>query len=430
MNERPKTFIGVQPEIPGLEAHEQDVSVNLSLPYSDLTNIWIPKDSIYEKALRTLPLGRLADIKQLSFLSYVSPNPEKTYFLPYSHDRLDHSLTVALVAEKMLRQNRLPEDKINLGILAGFLHDIATPAHGDPVKYLDPETLNEETHWLETLDEKSKKFLGQFGAAGEAMDEIISNQGILGKVLDIADRIAYTMKDLQAIHVDTRSPAINLNPYLVFINLILSHNPKIGNIYQEVGIDEKKQEVFFNDPQHLEVLLLLRAHLFQNLYLHPTNQGRDLFITQLIKPLYSRDASSELNPQNLRQMGDFTLMNIVFHHYKPFLSHGEVAYPDLVNWHPEFERFDSIADAQKREEELRQNENIAVVGIKECKGFDPATTYKVAEDYKYVEFRKFNPTGARKIEAIAESTKGIFLFWADVSEDNSTNNLLKAVLKK
>ncbi len=429
MTERFGTF-GIQPEIPGLEAHEQDVSVNLSLPYSDLTNIWIPEKSLYENALRTLPLGRLGNIKQLSFLSYIGPDPKITYFFPYSHDRLDHSLTVGLVAEKMLRQNRLPEDQINLGILAGFLHDIATPAHGDPIKYLDPEALNEETYWFEALDEKSKNFLEQFGATKEVMDGIISNQGVLGKVLDIADRITYTMKDLQAIRVDTRSPTINLNPYLIFINLILSHNPKIGNIYQEVGIDEKKQEVFFNNPQALATFLLLRAHLHQNLYLYPTNQGRDLFITQLIKPFYSRDGNSELNPQNLRQMDDFTLMNSLFHHYKSLLSHDEFAYSDLVNWHPEFERFDTVEDARKREEELRKNENIAVVGIKECKGFDPATSYKVANGYKYVEFRDFDPHASRQIEAIAESTKGIFLFWADVSEDSPTNNLLKAVLQK
>lgn len=429
MTERERTF-SVQPEIPGLEAHEQDVSLNLSLPYSDLTNIWIPENSIYEQALRNLPLSRLRGVKQLSFLSYIGPDPKTTYFLPYSHDRFDHSLTVGLVAEKMIRQNRLPEDKINLGILAGFLHDIATPAHGDPVKYLDPEALDEETHWLETLDENSKKFLEKFGSTKKIMDGIISNQGVLGKVLDIADRITYTMKDLHAIRTDTKSPALNLNPYLIFINLILSHNPKIGNIYQEVGIDEKKQEVFFNNPQTLAVFLLLRAHLFQNLYLHPTNQGRDLFITQLIKPLYSRDENSPLNPQNLRQMHDLTLMNILFHHYKPLLSRGEFTYPDLVNWHPEFKKFDSIEDAQKREGELRKNDNIAVIGVKRCLGFDPATNYKVADGYKYVEFRDFDPQASRQIEDIAESTKGIFLFWADVSENTSTNNLLRTVLKK
>lgn len=346
MTERLRT-LDIQPQIPGLEAHEHDVSLNLSLPYSDLTNIWIPEDSIYEEALRNLPLMRLQGVKQLSFLSYIGPNPEMTYLLPYSHDRFDHSLTVGLVAEKMLRQNRLPESKINLGIIAGFLHDIATPAHGDPVKYLDSEALNEETHWFETLDKYSKTFLEQFGATKKVMDEIIGNQGVLGKVLDIADRITYVMKDLQAIHADVKSPTINLNPYLIFINLILSHSPKIGNIYQEVGIDEKNQEVFFNDPKHLEAFLLLRAHLHQNLYLYPTNQGRDLFITQLVKPLYSRDENSKLNPQNLRQMDDPTLMNILVDHYKPFLSYDEFTDPDLVNWHPEFENLRPLKTPKK-----------------------------------------------------------------------------------
>lgn len=429
MTER-RVSLGMQPEMPGLEAHEQDVAVNLFLPYSDLKNIWIPEDSIYGEALRNLPLNRLQGVKQLSFLSYVGPEPRITYFLPYSHDRFDHSLTVGLVAEKILRQNGLSEDKVNLGTLAGLLHDIATPANGDPVKNIDPSALNEETHWFETLDEKSKKFLEQFCTTKRTMDEIISNQGVLGKVLDIADRISYTMKDLQAIHVDAGSPTISLNPYLIFINLILSHNPKIGNIYQEVGIDEKKQEVFFRNVQSLAAFLLLRAHLFQNLYLHPTNQGRDLFITQLIKPLYSRDKNSKLNPQNLRQIEDLELMDILFRHYKPLLSRSEFTYPDLVNWHPEFEKFATIEDAKIKEEALRRKHNIVIVGIKECKGFDPATNYKVANRYKYAEFRDIDHVAARQIENIAESTKGILLFWTDVSEDNPTNILLKAVLKK
>lgn len=422
--------LGWQPKIPGLEAEEQDVFVNLSLPYSGLQNIWIPEDSIYEEAFKNLPVSRLHGVKQLSFLSYVGPDPKITYFLPYSHDRLDHSFTVALVAEKILRQNRLPEDKINLGILAGFLHDIATPAHGDPVKYLDPEVLNEETHWFETLDDKSKIFLEQFGATQEVMDETIGNRGFLGKVLDIADRITYTAKDLQAIKAQAQLPTIDLNPYLIFINAILSHYPDMGNIYKEVGIDEKKQEVFFNDPRHLEAFLLLRAHLHQKLYYYPTNQGRDLFVTQLLRPFYSRDGNSKLNPQNLRRMQDIEFMNILFDHYRPLLSRVEFTFPDLVNWHPEFEKFATIEDAKKREEALGQKGNIVVVGIKECKGFDPATSYKVADGYKYVEFRDFDPQASSQIEAIAESTKGIFLFWADVSEDNPTNTLLKAVLQK
>lgn len=422
--------LGWQPEIPGLEAHEQDVFVHLSLPYSDLQSIWIPEYSIYEAAFRNLPLSRLAGVKQLSFLSYVGPNPKEVYFAEYSHDRLDHSLTVALVAEKILRQNRLPEDKINLGILAGLLHDIATPAHGDPVKYLDPEALNEETHWFETLDKYSRLFLTQFGATEELMSAIINNQGVLGEVLDIADRITYTVKDLHAIRAQAKLPTIDLNPYLIFINAILSHYPDIGNIYKEVGIDEKKQEVFFNDPKHLEAFLLLRAHLHQKLYYYPTNQGRDLFVTQLLRPFYSRDGNSQLNPQNLREMKDVELMNILFDCYKPLLSHSEFTFPNLVNWHPEFEKFPTIEDAKKREDELRGKANIAVVGTKECKGFDPATTYKVAKGYKYVEFREYDPRAAQQIEQIAESTKGVFLFWADVSEDNPTNTLLKAVLKK
>ena len=154
-----------------------------------------------------------------------------------------------------------------------------------------------------------------------------------------------------------------------------------------------------------------------------------MFIGKLLEPLYSRTDKNKLSPFHLRTMNDHDLLNAIGNEYFPS-KRIESYFPDLVNWFPQYERFDSEELAEKRRQELSQDENIAVIGIEESFGFDPATTYKVADGYKYVEFREFNPTGARQIEAIAKSTKGIFLFWADVSEDNSTNNLLKAVLKK
>ena len=71
-----------------------------------------------------------------------------------------------------------------------------------------------------------------------------------------------------------------------------------------------------------------------------------------------------------------------------------------------------------------------MIGTKECKGFDPSTDYKVAVDGQYIPFREHNPRAAREIEEIEKSTRGIFLFWADVSQDSPTNKLLKIVLGK
>lgn len=415
-----------QPELPGFAEHEQDVFMFEHLPYSDFRT-GIPENTIYEKACVNIPaLYRLADVKALSILSYIGPKPEDTYFFEFNHNRFDHSLTVALIMEQILQRNGLPQEQVDLGIIAGLLHDIATPANGDATKQIDMVNLHEEDHWWKALDKEGKDFIAQY-ANIKTFDGIIKNQGLLGKALDVADRITYTMKDLNAIHSQLFPLGMISNIYLASLNTIINDHQDIGNIYKEVGVDYKRQDVFFNNPKTLRVFLELRAHLHKNLYLYPTNQAKDLFFAKALSPLYSADGSSPLSPDRLRLMTDHDLMAVLSDYYKQ-----PVAYmrSPLTNWYPEFEKFESWDEARKREIELKQQDNIVVVGIKECKGFDPATSYKVADGYKYKEFREVDPESAYQIEKTAKSTKGIFLFWSDLSPDLPSTPLLKAVLQK
>jgi HD superfamily phosphohydrolase len=405
---------------------EQDVSFFENLPYSDFRG-WVPEKSIYADALSQIPaLDRLGNIKCLSLLSYVGPSQKQRYFFEFTHSRLDHTLVVALLVEEILKQNKFPQDQINLGIVAGLLHDIATPAYGDATKQVDVKNLHEEDHWRKALDKKGKNFITQFGTR-KTLDKIIKNQGILGKALDISDRITYTMKDLSALQIAPLETGQKSDPYLINLNKIISDYPKIGNIYKTVEIDQKTQEIYFNNPDTLSVFLRLRAHLHQKLYLHPTNQAKDLFVSKVIAQIYSTNNNSILTPNKLRKMTDNDLMQALGNYYKEEMV---CLQPKLVNWYAEFEKFDSIDKAIVKEKELKQIDNIAVIGIKECKGFNPATSYKLASRNGPIEYRKYNPTDAYKIEKIADSTKGIFLFWTDISEDNPTNILLKNVLRK
>lgn len=414
------------PELPGFEAEEQDVSFFENLPYSDFKR-WVPENSIYEIALNKIPaLNRLNGIKALSFLSYVGPRPKEAYFVEFNHTRLDHTLTVALVGEEILKQNGVPQNQINLYIIAALLHDIATPAYGDATKQVDIKNLHEEDHWWNVLDQKGKDFVIQYDTK-EMIDKVIKNKGMLGKVLDIADRITYTMKDIGGIQTSIPLVSEPFNPYLAELNNIISKNPKLGNIYKEVGVDQKKEDVFFNNADNLNIFLSLRAHLHQKLYLYPTNQARDFLIARAIARIYSKDENATLSPNKLRKMSDYDLMHILADHYKWYAIG---MHPLLTNWSPKFERFDSMEKAKEKERELKHKKNIAVVGINECKGFDPATEYKVADGYKYVKFRDYRRSEATKIEKVAESVRGIFIFWADVSENSQTDKLLKTVLQK
>ena len=423
---------GFQPDLWGFERGEEDFFVHEHLPYSDFS-IYVPEDSIYPEAFHNLPLGRLANVKQLSLLSYVGPDPDQTHFLEFNHDRFDHSLTVALIAERILRQNDIPQEQVNTVIIASLLHDIATPAYGDATKQLDMPNLHEEDFWWKTLDNNGKKYIEEKAGSKETVDDIIKNKGIFGKLLDIADRIVYTTKDLKGLQVSFPSPLRNSNPLFLEMNLILLDFQQVGNIFKDVGIDQKKGEIFFNDPKHLEVFLRLRAHLHQHLYLHPVNQAKDLFMAKAILPLYSSHGDSLLTPEKLREMNDYDLLGILAEYYG--LNNSGTSFiedvPHLItDWHANFEKFETLEDAEKRKKELEERKDTVVVGIKESRAFDPATEYKVAVDGQYIPFREHNPRAAREIEEIEKSTRGIFLFWADVSQDTPTNKLLKTVLGK
>lgn len=425
---------GIQPVLPGFEWGETGEMYD-HLPYSTLGQ-WTEEGDIYDKASRNLPLDRLHSIKALSFLSYIGPDPEHTIFMEYPHTRLDHSLTVAIVMEKILQQNGFENTEINIGIIAGLIHDIATPAHGDATKKIDPDALDEEKFWWEAIDRKGQEFTTQklgIPNAIKVFDDIINNRGLLGQVLDIADRITYTMKDLNAVihgNGDYNSlTKLSLDPALLPLRYIISHYPRIGNIYKEVGVDRKKQAVFFNNPEHLGVWLLLRAHLYQALYLNPVSLGRDLFVGELMRPLYSRNGNTLLTPEKLRNLTDEELMRIVQKAYygstEPIVGFSRI-YNDLVNWYPLFKKFGSNKEAEDFAKRLKRRKNIMVIGISECKGFDPATSYRVADQSGNVmPFSEFNPGAAREIEQIAEETKGVFVFFVDLAKDKRSNPLFQ-----
>ncbi len=408
------------------ESLESDSSIQ-SLPYSDFERL-VSEDNIFTQTQRAIPgVLRLQFVSSLSLLSNFGKN--RILYLTDPHSRFSHSSLVSLEGQQIARQSGFSEEDVKKVGISTAIHDIATPALGDATKKVDPEALDEELFWEEALDSKGEEFISRHGLNRDSLGRIIRNEGILGKVLDVSDRLSYVMQDLKVLFGPSLGVVSSYRNGASEILSLLTQNPHIGDIYKTIFADQRKEDVIFTDPKKLEVFLKLRAYLHRDFYFNPPNQGRDIFVAKMIQPLYSRNGESPLNPTRLRKMVDFQLLEVLSNRYAPDMDPNSLVW-QIRNWYPKIERFGSEEEARKREQELKQHGNIAVVGIKECKGFDPATSYKVADGYKYVEFRDFDPKAARQIETIVDSTKGIFLFWADVLEDNPTNTLLRTVLKK
>lgn len=390
------------------------------LPFSDLRR-WVSDPSIYLEILSIPAFARTSHIKTIPLMSYLGPQTRKPFWsFERIHNRISHSLVVPFVAEEIGKRNRLPLQEITNLTLAGAFHDVGTPAFGDILKQLDPKNLDEEDFWWESLGKYGQAFVTQF-TTQETLDSIIKNKGVLGEILDIADRITYTMKDLYSVQWTPGS-----NPKLPEINEVLSKHRDIGNIYKDVRVDRKSGKVFFKNPDRLYAFLKIRALLHKYLYLHPVNQGRELLLAKAVDPLYD-PINGPITPSLLRKMGDEDLILVLKDTYPEAFSLDSGF--DIVNWFPKFEKFGTEEDARLREQELKKQKRVPVIGIKKIRGFDPGISYNVSSNGQIVAFSEARPEEARELQEMGESTKGIFLIYSNVSGNKPINNLLKAVLK-
>ncbi|KKR76836.1 MAG: hypothetical protein UU21_C0003G0029 [Candidatus Levybacteria bacterium GW2011_GWA2_40_8] len=369
------------------------------LPYSDLRG-WIYERETIGKAASIFPLWRLQEVRSLSFVSMtLEAQPNPLVALEQPQTRFSHTLVVARTMEAIMRNNDFDEQDIQTGIVAAMLHDIATPALGDATKKIDPANLDEEDWWWEVLDEGSWAYLESIGATREQIDDIIHNKGILGQVLDIADRIGYTMIDLE------RSGA----------NIIPGIRPDIGNIFKDVRVDKETGRVYFEDYQRLGNFLYVRAWFFRNVYINPYNQGSDFLFLRLIEPFYRPDeseASGKLTPNLLRRMADQDLVKFLAERYTP--GRPWYTFTKSVLWFPKFERFDSLEKAESRVQEISRGPDSKVIGIKEGQRFNPSLDYLTKnEDGEIVEYREAEPFQALLIHRKSESMRGFYVFYAD-----------------
>ncbi|HKC14799.1 MAG TPA: hypothetical protein VKC89_02465 [Patescibacteria group bacterium] len=390
-----------------------DEQLVIYLPFSDMMPEGIYEQDDIFKALvsllpptgRHFPPERINHVRALGLLTHVGPDPENQYFTSFEHTRFFHTLLVARTGEKILRNNNASESDIKTFIASAILHDAATPALGDATKAVDPANLDEEEFWWEGVTPKGWSYLESIGATKEKIDDVIKNKGILGRTLDIADRIAYVMRDLYTFQSE---PAVSA---------ILSNYPQIGNIYKDLVVDFEGEEVYFKDPETLGTFLLLRGFLNKNLYLHPVNMGRDLKFANLLNPYYSTTAKEgKLNPTMLRQMTDQELMEWLEKAQGIEAMSPGHSYFDFIRWFPHFKKFSTLKGAETQKSKLEKDSKFQVIGIKESKGFNPGVSYKVKDEYgRIVEYKKAEPESARMLETLAQSTKGFFVFFQEAS---------------
>lgn len=409
------------------EEERWDEEFNIFLPYSTMRDVWIYTGDLIYQSFKAFPAWRLNEVKQLSLLAWVGSEPERMIFSDFSHTRLEHTLVVAKLTEKILNQNGISQSETDKTVVSSVLHDIATPAGGDPVKSVDPVNLDEEEHWSDVLESDGWQFLKDNGLDKDEIGKIIKNEGYLGQVLDVADRIQYVMKDLSQVIGDPlhrpvlewgRSYESEDNIYRE-LSEIIRRTPLLGDIYKDIRISPDK-DVYFTDSQRLGEFLKTRALLHKYLYSNPTCQGKDIRLANFVSKFYSPNESDndKLTPSKLRRMGDRELYDWISKTLKIENIDSTFLFRLFfgARGDSQYEKFESLEAAHSRTKEVKENPNMQFLGLRYWKGFNPGTSYNVLNERgEIVKFKDVSPQTAAGIEEVANSTKGAYLFY------NTTN---------
>jgi hypothetical protein len=138
-------------------------------------------------------LYRLWHILQLAFLHDPVGKEDggslKGVSYQFPHTRYLH--TIDVLAHYALILHRLGI-RSRTGIVAALTHDILTPAGGDTIKQIDPDLFDEDANYpLLLKDAGWPMFRDKYGIDENMLVETILNRGVLGQILDIADKSAF-----------------------------------------------------------------------------------------------------------------------------------------------------------------------------------------------------------------------------------------------
>ena len=162
-------------EYTGLPAFDHRLAF---LPFSS-DFAYVMTGPLFHFARTNLNLQRLARIDQLGNIGlYVSPDLENHRKIVSDYDlnqnRLEHSVLVAALMGITMTRLGATQQEIREGTMAGLLHDNATPALGDTMKHLDFPGLDEETHFLEMINDGIQaKMKHELGIDAKSLSEII-----------------------------------------------------------------------------------------------------------------------------------------------------------------------------------------------------------------------------------------------------------------
>lgn len=323
----------------------EDPNIVLGFPYTRLGGYVVDLDThgMLGQAYRLFGLRRLQWIRQLAWLTVpvLPQDAHDIYPARYEHNRLSHVEDVAALANLLAHGLGLPETGRRVLTLAAFTHDARTPAGGDTTKLLDKDYFDEDKHYAALLaGEAMAAFLGGWGIDRARLVATVHGVGLLGTLLDLADKTAYLSRDATCFHFRYRDAILDCAEGEAVHELLLAR-PDVCAAWRGAALVEG--QLVFRDPEALAALLRLRALLFRCLYFHPGARYTEWIVSHLV--LRRMVEWGAVRKADLLRWTDQQLDRRVIQHTRQSIG---ISFGD-----PTYEGFDDEVSAQKRRLRLR-----------------------------------------------------------------------------
>lgn len=271
----------------------------IELPYSSF-NLEVRPGGILEKLFREPVFLRQGGINQLQHLTPATLSREPDLKLPFfPHSRLAHAKIVAALGLTLLHRQGFPtKDQLCFAAVAAN-HDSSTPAFGDTAIRVDRSLLSEEINFARLirgsgLDQKWRFFGFDLNEA----EAWVLGQGRFGQLLDILDKLSYTLLDAYFFIKSGHAPR-------TLISLVES-DPLFGDLWQELAIEQDC--LHFKDPDRLYRFLHIRGLMHDQLYKNPECRRMELLYSRAIENLF---ALGSISPDTLIANEDDWLYGLI-----------------------------------------------------------------------------------------------------------------------
>jgi hypothetical protein len=334
--------------------------------------------SFLSEVIRTFGLFRLSNITQLEYLE--DPDEPPLWMesdIRFHHTRFLHSLNVWAIALAISEVNKSwfderPGFREALQV-AALTHDVLTPAGGDTTKAIDPVAFDEDLEYNNAITDKRRQFLAHHGVDPDLCIKTVLGKGVLGTILDIADKLAYTGHDTNYFG---NKPILGHWPVAnrgAIEKELRKTRGKACTIWQSVRIHN--DVVWNEDTNGLTNFLVLRGMMFRHLYTNPKARYKEaLIMYSVLSFLYE---TRKLTRPQLLDMNDNDLQAFVNQQFN--WGYGSLS-PSQQGFIPTYKRFRSWDEACEFERKLLREGHLFVRAENLIKIYKPGHHLKVRFD--------------------------------------------------